>query len=110
MFVLSFLARRLAQGAVIISLVSLLIFTLLRVVPGDPVRLMVGGMAPDSLVEKIATEMGLRDPILVQFGRYAAHVVRGISATASCARRTGRRPAARTSTTRRAASGRPWPT
>ncbi len=35
MFVLSFLlARRLAQGAVIISLVSLLIFTLLRVVPG----------------------------------------------------------------------------
>ena len=77
MFVLSFLARRLAQGAVIISLVSLLIFTLLRVVPGDPVRLMVGGMAPDSLVEQIAAEMGLRDPILVQFGRYAAHVVRG---------------------------------
>ncbi|SOR28382.1 protein of unknown function [Methylorubrum extorquens] len=48
MFVLSFLARRLAQGAVIIFLVSLLIFTLLRVMSGNPVRQMVGGMAPDS--------------------------------------------------------------
>ena len=77
MFVLSFFARRLSQGVVIIFLVSLLIFTLLRVVPGDPVRLMAGGMAPEALIEKIATEMGLRDPILVQFGRYAGRVLRG---------------------------------
>lgn len=77
MFVLSFLARRLAQGALIVFLVSLLIFTLLRVVPGDPVRLMAGGMAPEALIEQIATKMGLRDPILVQFGRYASHVVAG---------------------------------
>ena len=77
MFVLSFLARRLAQGAVIIFLVSLLIFTLLRVMSGNPVRQMVGGMEPDSLVEQIATTMGLRDQILVQFGRYAAQVVQG---------------------------------
>ncbi|MHC2089029.1 ABC transporter permease [Methylobacterium sp. CM6244] len=77
MFVLSFLARRLAQGAVIIFLVSLLIFTLLRVVPGDPVRLMAGGMAPEALIEQIATQMGLRDPIPVQFGRYMVRVVQG---------------------------------
>ncbi|SNB72920.1 peptide/nickel transport system permease protein [Arboricoccus pini] len=77
MFVLSFLARRLLQGFVIIFLVMFLIFTLLRVVPGDPVRLMAGGMAPEALIEQIATQMGLRDPILVQFGRYAAHVVQG---------------------------------
>lgn len=77
MFVLSFLARRLAQGAVIIFLVSGLIFTLLRVVPGDPVRLMAGGMAPEALIEQIAKDMGLRDPIPVQFGRYMAKVVQG---------------------------------
>ncbi|HEY0292093.1 MAG TPA: ABC transporter permease [Hansschlegelia sp.] len=77
MFVLSFLIRRLAQGAVIIFLVSLLIFTLLRVVPGDPVRLMAGGMAPEALIEEIATKMGLRDPIVVQFGRYMGKVVQG---------------------------------
>lgn len=77
MFVLSFLVRRLAQGVLIIFLVTLLIFTLLRVVPGDPVRLMAGGMAPEALIEQIAQDMGLRDPILVQFGRYMAGVLQG---------------------------------
>ncbi|WFS03477.1 ABC transporter permease [Rhizobium tumorigenes] len=77
MFELSFLVRRLIQGAGIIFVVSLLIFTLLRVVPGDPVRLMAGGMAPEALIEKIAKDMGLRDPIIVQFGRYMGGVVQG---------------------------------
>lgn len=77
MFILSFLARRLLQGAVIVFLVSALIFTLLRVVPGDPVRLMAGGMAPEALIEQIAEEMGLRDPIHVQFGRYMGGVIQG---------------------------------
>ncbi|CUX65239.1 MULTISPECIES: ABC transporter permease [Agrobacterium] len=77
MFAINFLMRRLFQGVIIIFLVSLLIFTLLRVVPGDPVRLMAGGMAPEALIEKIATDMGLRDPIPVQFGRYMNGVVRG---------------------------------
>jgi len=77
MFILSFLVRRLAQGALIIFLVTLLIFTLLRVVPGDPVRLMAGGMAPEALIEQIAKEMGLWDPILVQFGRYMGGMVQG---------------------------------
>jgi peptide/nickel transport system permease protein len=74
---LGFLTRRLAQGVVIVLLVTFLIFTLLRVIPGDPVRLMVGGMAPDTLVEEIAEEMGLRDPIPVQFARYLSGVVQG---------------------------------
>ncbi len=77
MFLLNFLIRRLAQGLVIIFLVSFLIFTLLRVIPGDPVRLMAGGMAPDHLIEQIAQNMGLRDPIPVQFARYMSGVVRG---------------------------------
>jgi ABC-type dipeptide/oligopeptide/nickel transport system permease component len=77
LFVIAFLLRRLAQGAIIVFLVSLLIFTLLRVIPGDPVRLMAGGMAPDDLIEQIAEEMGLRDPIPVQFARYMGGVVQG---------------------------------
>jgi peptide/nickel transport system permease protein len=77
MFTLFFLVRRLAQGVVITFLVTFLIFTLLRVVPGDPVRLMAGGMAPDELIEQIAEEMGLRDPIPIQFARYMGGVVQG---------------------------------
>ncbi len=70
MLILEFLIKRIAQGVLIVILTSFLIFTLLRVVPGDPVRLIVGGMAPADVVEKVATRMGLRDPIVVQYGRY----------------------------------------
>jgi peptide/nickel transport system permease protein len=74
MLIVEFLVKRIAQGLLIVFITSLLIFTLLRVVPGDPVRLIVGGMAPPDVVEKVATKMGLRDPIIVQYGRY----VRGL--------------------------------
>ena len=77
MFIARFLARRLLQGVLIVFLVSAVIFTLLRVVPGDPVRLMAGGMAPEALIEQIAEEMGLRDPIYQQFGRYVWGIAQG---------------------------------
>lgn len=77
MVILEFLVKRIAQGVLIVCLTSLIIFTLLRVVPGDPVRLIVGGMAPADVVEKVATKMGLRDPIIVQYGRYMARVLHG---------------------------------
>jgi ABC-type dipeptide/oligopeptide/nickel transport system permease component len=44
-FLLSFLARRLAQGLLIVLLVSFGIFAILRLVPGDPVRMILGPMA-----------------------------------------------------------------
>ena len=77
MNIAAILVRRLSQGVVIVLLTTLIIFTLLRVVPGDPVRLIVGGMAPDTVVEEVAKKMGLRDPILVQFGRYVAGLAVG---------------------------------
>lgn len=77
MIFLEFLLKRVLQGLLIVALTSLIIFTLLRVVPGDPVRLIVGGMAPDNVVQEVAEKMGLRDPIVVQYGRYMSHLVTG---------------------------------
>jgi peptide/nickel transport system permease protein len=77
MLILEFLVKRIAQGLLIVFITSLIIFTLLRVVPGDPVRLIVGGMAPPDVVEKVATKMGLRDPIIVQYGRYMRGLLQG---------------------------------
>lgn len=77
MLILEFLVKRVAQGVVIVVITSLIIFTLLRVVPGDPVRLIVGGMAPADVAEKVATRMGLRDPIVVQYARYMGGLLRG---------------------------------
>ncbi|MCB5205142.1 ABC transporter permease [Neorhizobium sp. T786] len=76
-FALDFFLRRMAQGLVIIVLVAMLIFTLLRVVPGDPVRTMLGPMASAEVAEQTAQKMGLRDPIPVQFAKYVGQVVTG---------------------------------
>ena len=76
-FALDFFLRRLSQGVVIVLLVALLIFTLLRIVPGDPVRIMLGPMTSPSVMEETAKRLGLRDPIPFQFGRYLLQVVHG---------------------------------
>ena len=77
MYLLNFLIRRLFQGVFVLLIVTFAIFTLLRVVPGDPARLIVGGMAPDEVVAQKAEELGLNDPIPVQFARYLGDIVQG---------------------------------
>ena len=84
-----FLVRRLAQGAVILLLVTSIIFTVLRVIPGDPVRLMAGPTAAEDTVERMARELGLRDPIPVQYVRYIAGVLRGDLGTSFVRPRSG---------------------
>jgi len=76
-YLLSFLIRRLFQGVLVLLIVTFAIFTLLRVVPGDPARLIVGGMAPDEVVAQKAEELGLNDPIPVQFARYLGDIIQG---------------------------------
>ena len=76
-FALTFFVRRFAQGVFIVLLVSFTIFALLRVVPGDPARIILGPMATDEVVENTAREMGLRDPIPIQYARYLGEVVLG---------------------------------
>lgn len=77
LFALDFFLRRIAQGLVIVVLVALLIFTLLRIVPGDPVRMMLGPMVSAAVADETAQRLGLRDPIPLQFSRYMGEVFTG---------------------------------
>src|SRR6185369_6796581 len=76
-FVLTFLLRRLAHGIVVVFLVSFLIFALLRVIPGDPVRMMLGLNVSQALLEQKAKELGLRDPVPVQYANFLYNLARG---------------------------------
>jgi len=84
----NFLVKRIAQGLLIVFITSLIIFTLLRVVPGDPARLTVApGMAASRCGRgRWATKMGLRDPIIVQYGHYMRVCSRATSDSPICAR------------------------
>ncbi len=76
-FAIEFFLRRISQGLLIVLLVAFVIFSLLRIVPGDPIRIILGPMTPASVLEQTAKDMGLRDPIVVQFGRFVGQVVTG---------------------------------
>ena len=71
------LMRRLVQAVIVLTGVVLLIFVMLRIVPGNPVETMMGEHANAETVARMTAEMGLDQPLLVQFFRYLSSAVRG---------------------------------
>lgn len=55
--------------------VTLLVFLLLQMAPGDPAQIILGEDATKEEIEELRNEMGLNDPILIQFGRYVVKLV-----------------------------------
>jgi len=74
-----FLARRLAQSLVVFAGLSVLLFTLLVLTPGDPVELLASSL-PDVQSEDIARlrkYYGLDDPVYIRYFKWARTVVKG---------------------------------
>ena len=57
--------------------VSLLAFAIMHVVPGDPVRLIAGPDAPESVVQRIRAELGLERPLHVQYLSFLGRALQG---------------------------------
>lgn len=57
--------------------VTVLVFAILRLTPGDPAMVMLGPQASQAEVAALRQELGLNDPIYVQYGRWLVDVVRG---------------------------------
>lgn len=74
---LYFLSKRIVQGLFVVLGVSFAIFLIMRVIPGDPVRLMLSGNSPESAIEEMRKELGLDRPLLVQYGKFLMQVAQG---------------------------------
>jgi len=72
-----FLALRLALLVPTLLGVLVVTFLLLYVAPGDPVLAMVGQDASPAERMELRDALGLEDPVLVQFGRFAARAAQG---------------------------------
>lgn len=72
-----FLIRRITGFAAVLLVLALMIFTLARVVPGDPARMAMGPAASAEQVAAMRADMGLDDPLPVQFVSYLGGVVQG---------------------------------
>lgn len=74
---LTFLLRRIALMVPILLLVSMIAFSLIHLVPGDPALVILGPEAPRETVDALRKQMGLDKPLPVQYIAWLSKVVTG---------------------------------
>ena len=77
----SYIARRLAFGALTVVGVSIMVFVVMRILPGDPLVAIFGPEGMTKLTEEqrasYMAELGLSDPLWVQYLRWVKDILRG---------------------------------
>jgi len=86
--VLAYVVARTVASAPVLLGVTLAVFSLLFLVPGDPVKIMLAEFAttPEQ-VARMRAQLHLDDPVLVQYGRFVGHAVTGDLGTSIRSRR-----------------------
>jgi peptide/nickel transport system permease protein len=74
---LKYVARRLILLLPILFGVSVLVFLFIRALPGGPAIALLGERANQQSIEAIERDLGLREPIHVQYGKYVSNLVQG---------------------------------
>lgn len=75
--VLRLLAKRLGTSLIVLVGVSLLIFAIARVIPGDPARIALGPNATAEAIAALRERLHLDDTFIVQYGYFLADLARG---------------------------------
>jgi len=77
----SYIARRLAFGALTVVGVSIMVFVVMRILPGDPLVAIFGPEGMTKLTEEqranYMAELGLSDPLWVQYLRWIKDIIQG---------------------------------
>jgi len=73
----NFIFRRIIHSIIVIIGLSILIFVISRIIPGDPARMTLGANAPQWVVDRLRVEMNLDKPIHIQYFLWAKGVLRG---------------------------------
>jgi ABC-type dipeptide/oligopeptide/nickel transport system permease component len=75
--VLRYFIKRLLYFFPVILMVSFLVFIMIRLIPGDPARTIAGIMASEEDVERIRIQLGLKEPIHIQFIKWVSNILKG---------------------------------
>jgi peptide/nickel transport system permease protein len=73
----AYVARRLLLMVPVVLGVTILVFLLIHLVPGDPARTMLGTKATPDKVRLLHEQWGLDEPLPVQYQRFMERLVRG---------------------------------
>jgi len=72
-----YLARRLLLAVPVLLGVSIVVFMVLHLSPGDPAEIMLGSAATKEDLARLRADLGLEEPLPVQYARWIGHVARG---------------------------------
>ncbi|HKQ66251.1 MAG TPA: nickel ABC transporter permease [Methylomirabilota bacterium] len=85
---LTYLARRLLAVIPVLFGVTLAVFSMLFLVPGDPVKMMLAEfVTTPAQIEQMRAQLHLDEPILKQYGRFVGNALRGDLGTSIRSRR-----------------------
>lgn len=73
---INYIIRRLLLFFPVLFVVAIVVFSLIRMIPGDPAIVMLGEFAPEEQVEALRESLGLDQPIWVQFGHWAGNALK----------------------------------
>lgn len=73
----AYVARRLLQAGVVLLGVSVIVFGLIQLVPGDPVRVALGTRFDQGTYDALRERSGLDEPLLQQYLTYLTHAITG---------------------------------
>ncbi len=74
---LAFIARRLLATLPVLAMVAIFVFLMLRLTPGDPAAIIAGDNATPAQIAAIRDQLGLSQPIPVQFMIWSGKLLRG---------------------------------
>lgn len=74
---LNYSVKRLGLAVIIVSVVMLLLFTMIYLIPGDPAAVALGPRATEAMREALRVKMGLDQPIWVQFWNFFINAWQG---------------------------------
>jgi peptide/nickel transport system permease protein len=74
---LSYALRRVLQAVIVLLGVSVIVFALLQLVPGDPVRVALGTRFDQGTYDALRSRAGLDRPLLAQYFSYLGHALTG---------------------------------
>ncbi|PDN43661.1 glutathione ABC transporter permease GsiC [Salmonella enterica] len=84
---LNYVLKRLLGLIPTLLIVAVLVFLFVHLLPGDPARLIAGPEADAQVIALVRQQLGLDQPLHVQFGRYITHVLQGDFGTSMVSRR-----------------------
>src|SRR5690606_4196397 len=74
---ISYLVSRLAQMVPVVFIISVMVFELTILLPGDPTYAILGEYATPAQRDQARVELGLDQPVPVQYARWLARVAEG---------------------------------